>query len=168
MYFKCFTDGSFGNKGETHGGLVFYKDGVPMSALHVYTMLPEFADMRNVGGEIIAAWSAINSVVQLLKSRNVEECGLEAHILYLVYDYEGVGKWLTGQWKTNKIATKWFVQNVKELLSSVPTLTVNYIWVKGHSVTEGNNRADKVANYNMEYCKINDISCVCVDSLIKL
>lgn len=167
MYFKCFTDGSFGGPGETHGGLVFYKDGTPTSMLHVYTTLPEFTEMRNVGGEVIAAWSAIMSVVQLLKQRDTEEHGLEAHTLDLIYDYEGVGKWLRGQWKTNKTATRWFVRNVKELLSSVPNLTINYIWVKGHDVTEGNNRADKIANYNMEYCKKNEISCVCVDSLIK-
>lgn len=166
MYFKCFTDGSFGNAGETHGGFVFYQGDKVASALHVYSKLPDMTSMRNVGGEIIAAWCAIKAVVSKVQTENEKESGLEYHTLDLVYDYKGVGCWATGEWKTNKKATQWFVRSIREMLSSTPNLKINYIWVKGHSSTDGNNMADKVADYNMTYCKQKGIQSCCVDELI--
>lgn len=164
MYFKCYTDGSFGDSGETHGGLVFYKDNEVSSSLHVFSRLPDMTSMRNVGGEIIAAWCAITSVVETVKREN--EKGMEYHTLDLVYDYKGVGCWATGEWKTNKKATQWFVKSVREMLATVPNLKVNFIWVKGHGANEGNNLADKIADYNMTYCKQKGIAVCCVDELI--
>ena len=160
MYCKCITDGSYGDTGDTHGGVVFYKDKTIASALHVVSKLTEMVSMRNVGGELIAAWCAITAVANTAKDCK-EEC-----ILDLVYDYKGVGCWATGEWKTNKSGTIWYAKAIKEILRTTPNLKINFIWVKGHQSVEGNNIADMVADYNLDYCRKHNYPISCVDDLI--
>lgn len=165
--YTVYTDGSFGDNGETHGGIVYWGDNdAPASCIHVYSKNSKFVSMRNVGGEIIAAWTAIFSIVDKVKRLN-EEC-MDTYELQLVYDYEGVGKWLTGVWKTNKVATQWFVKSIKDLMSTVPNLKIKFIWVRGHSSTLGNNYADKVAAYNMAYCRNNNIPICNLDEIVNI
>lgn len=164
--YLVFTDGSFGDTGEVHGGIVYWGKDEPASNIHIRCSNPAFVSMRNVGGEVLAAWSAIMSVAANIKKLNEQE--METYQLELVYDYEGVGKWLTGAWKTNKPATQWFVKSVKEILSQVPNLTIKYTWVRGHSDTRGNQIADWVANYTMQYCNQNEIPICNLDEVIKL
>ena len=62
--------------------------------------------------------------------------------LDLYYDYEGVEKWCTGAWQTNKagtIAYKEFYNSVK------PRLNVTFHKVKGHSGNRYNDLADRLA-----------------------
>lgn len=149
VVYNVFTDGSFGNDGLVHGGIVFAgSDGNILSTVHVKTSKKDFVSMRNVGGEILASWSAIFSVVNSVKKKN-EEAGLETYTLYLTYDYEGVGKWLTGQWKANKKATQWYVRTIKQLFSTVPNLELRLQWVKGHRDNRLNGIADAVSSYDM-------------------
>lgn len=164
--YTVYTDGSFGDTNEVHGGIVYWGEEGPASFVHIKATMPEFVSMRNVGGEILAAWAAIMSIAS--KVKNANEIEMEYYELNLVYDYKGVGEWLTGGWKTNKVATQWFVRSVKEILSAVPNLKVNYVWVKGHTSTEGNHYADLVANYNMEYSKRNNIPICNLDEVVKL
>lgn len=165
--YTVYTDGSFGDNGEVHGGIVYWKDGAPSSKVHVHSKRPEFVSMRNVGGEVLAAWAAIMSVANAVKEEN-ESTGLETYEMNLIYDYKGLGCWLTHEWKTNKVATQWFVKSVERILSAVPNLKVNYIWVKGHADTSGNNHADLVASYDMRYCKMENIPICDLDSVIDL
>ena len=55
---------------------------------------PENASMRNVAGEIEGAKLAM----QFCIDNHIEE-------IDIYYDYEGVEKWCTGVWKTNKSGT---------------------------------------------------------------
>lgn len=147
--FNVYTDGSFGDDGATHGGIVFVKSGNSevSSVVHVQTKIREFVAMRNVGGEILAAWSAIYAVANTIKNNN-ETVGLETYQLNLTYDYEGVGKWLTGQWNCKKHATQWYRDSLKAILSTVPNLKLNLIWVRGHMGNQFNEVADRVACYD--------------------
>lgn len=166
--YVCYTDGSYGKNGETHGGIVYWGGSVEKSkCIHVYTTRPEFVGMNNVGGEILAAYSALLSFVAKARKLN-EEVGLNMLELQIVYDYEGVGKWATGQWKTNKLATKWYARKVRELLESAPNLKVTWIWTKGHQGNSGNELADKVANYNMSYVNSHNIPVCNMTELIDL
>lgn len=150
LYYNAYTDGSFCvDDGIVHGGIVFGDENNNiLSTLHVKTAHRDFTSMHNVGGEILAAWSAIFSVVSSVREAN-ETNGLETYQMNLVYDYEGVGKWLLGYWKANKKATQWFKSSVKAMLETVPNLKLNPIWVKGHNNVALNEVADKVAFYDM-------------------
>ena len=161
-----FTDGSFGDDSLCHGGIVYWTDNGNPIRIHVKCSNTNFTSMRNVGGEILAAWSAIMSVVSQVKKFNEET--MDTYELNLVYDYKGVGEWLTGRWKTNKPATRWFVNAINSILNEVPNLKVNYIWVKGHSDNRGNAIADKTAAYDMAYVRQEGIKVCDLDSLIKI
>lgn len=164
--FEVYTDGSFGDNGEVHGGVVYKFNDEEYECFHVMSKKPEFVSMRNVGGEVLAAWAAITSVANAVKVKNNNQ--MDTYVLELVFDYKGIGEWLTGGWKTNKRATQWFVSSVREILSEVPNLSVKYIWVKGHSNTKGNHIADAVAAYDMSYCKKNDITICDMDIVVNL
>lgn len=164
--YTVYTDGSFGDDNIAHGGVVYWDNGNTDNCVHVTSKKPEFVSMRNVGGEILAAWSAIMSIANSIKNRN--ELEMETYELDLIYDYKGVGAWLTHEWKANKAATRWFVKSVEEILASVPNLKVNYIWVKGHSINTGNNVADKVAAWNLSYCTAKNIPMCSLDDVINL
>lgn len=163
--FTVYTDGSFGDNGETHGGIAFSNHDGTYNRVHVYTKHPAFVSMRNVGGEVLAAWSAIMSFIERIKKANNEE--METYELIIVYDYKGIGEWLTGGWKTNKTATQWFVQSVRKMLQEVPNVKLRYVWVKGHSSTAGNNEADRVSEYSMNYARSNNIPICNMDEVLK-
>ena len=126
-----FVDGSFYEPSNRYsfGGLLIYNGTTE-----------EFSDsgndenlvsMRNVAGEILGATRAM----ELALEKNIEE-------LNIFYDYEGIEKWCTGAWKTNKEGTK----NYKKYYDSIKDkLKVNFIKVKGHTGVELNERVDQLA-----------------------
>lgn len=166
--YVCYTDGSFGNAGETHGGVVYWNGSVESSnCIHVYTTHPDFTSMRNVGGEILAAYACVVSFIGKAQ-KLTEEVGLNLIKLKIVYDYEGVGKWVKGEWKAKKPATQWYVKRIRDLLEATTNLQVEWIWVRGHVGHAGNELADKVADYNMSYAKSHNITVVDMASAIDL
>ena len=60
----------------------------------------------------------------------------------LYYDYAGIEKWCTGEWKTNKKGTAAYKQFYDEISKKVK---VNFIKVKSHSGVEYNEKADRLA-----------------------
>lgn len=91
----------------------------------------ELALMRNVAGEIKGAMLAMDWCV---------ENGFKN--LHIFYDYAGIEKWCTGEWKTNKTGTieyKRFYDEVCEKLNIV------FHKVKGHSGDKYNDMADRLA-----------------------
>ena len=64
----------------------------------------------------------------------------EVQVLY--FDYEGIEKWCTGVWKTNKTGTidyKKYYDSIKDKLN------VKFVKVKAHSGDKYNEEADKLA-----------------------
>ena len=91
----------------------------------------EMASMRNVAGEILGSMAAIEKAMEL---------GLKELEIY--YDYMGIEKWATGEWKRNKagtIAYYEYIQSIKD------KLVITFVKVQGHSGIEGNEEADKLA-----------------------
>lgn len=92
---------------------------------------PELATMRNVAGELEGAKKAMNYALSI-----------GARILDIYYDYEGIEKWCTGAWKTNKEGTKAY----KAFYDSLEgRLNVHFHKVKGHSGDKYNDEADSLA-----------------------
>lgn len=127
----AYTDGSFDIKTKrfSMGAVLFYK-GETKTFSEAFDN-EELALMRNVAGEIFASMAVMQYCV---------DAGIKS--IEIVHDYEGVSKWCTGEWKTNKegtIAYKEYYDSVKDKLDVVFTK------VKGHSGNEYNDMADRLA-----------------------
>ena len=99
---------------------------------------PEMALMRNVAGEIYGSMAAMEYAIK----NNVS-------MLTIFYDYMGISKWCTGEWKTNKagtIAYKKYYDKIKRKVN------INFEKVKGHSGDKYNDLADSLAK---EACGVN-------------
>lgn len=91
----------------------------------------ELSKMRNVAGEIKGAEKVFSFCIE----NNIKS-------VELFYDYEGIEKWCTGEWKRNKEGTQQFYNNYLEISKLVD---VKFTKVKGHSGNKYNDEADKLA-----------------------
>lgn len=126
----AYVDGSYniGTKVFSYGAVIFDGDMETMSEAFDD---PELAAMRNVAGELKGSMAAMRYCVE----RGIEK-------LDLYYDYAGIEKWCTGEWKTNKRGTieyKAYYDSIKDRLD------VRFIKVKGHSGDKYNDMADRLA-----------------------
>lgn len=127
----AYVDGSYNkHTKEFSFGIVLFDN---QQELHFYKKFDdiELSKMHNVAGEIKGAEAAMKYAV---------EHGFSKIIIY--HDYEGISKWCTGEWKTNKDGTKAY----KAFYDSVKSkLKVEFIKVKSHSNNKYNDLADKLA-----------------------
>lgn len=127
----AYVDGSYNAQTKIFGcGVVIFHNGTDTTFSKSFSD-PDMALMRNVAGEIEGAKLAMQYCVD----NNIEE-------IDIYYDYEGIEKWCSGAWKTNKegtIAYKRFYDEIKN------TIKVNFIKVKGHSGDKYNDMADRLA-----------------------
>ena len=128
---EAWVDGSFNPADEIYGWGAYICCGGESFELSGTGWEPEMASMRNVAGEITASEETIRWAIAR---------GIRTVVIY--HDYEGIAKWCTGEWKTNKEGTiryKAFYESVKDRLN------IQFVKVKGHSGNAGNDRADKIA-----------------------
>lgn len=92
---------------------------------------PEMAKMNNVAGEIAGAMAAMQYAM---------EHKVKKIIIY--HDYEGIAKWCSGQWKTNREGTIAYKKFYDE---AVKQIDIEFIKVKGHSNDRYNDMADELA-----------------------
>ena len=127
----AYTDGSYNiETTEFSYGAVIFANGAETRLSEKFCD-SELASMRNVAGEIKGA----EAVMRFCLNNGIKE-------LDLYYDYEGVEKWCTGEWKTNKEGTaayKSFYDSIKDKLN------VTFNKVKSHSGDTYNDIADGLA-----------------------
>ena len=127
----AYVDGSFDVKTKRYSyGMIIMYNGKETTENEAFDD-DSLADMRNVAGEIEGSKAAMLWCIE----HDVTE-------LDLFYDYAGIEKWCTGEWKTNKpgtIAYKEFYDWAKDRVS------VSFIKVKGHSGDKYNDMADRLA-----------------------
>lgn len=131
MKAKVYTDGSCSVKGEviSLGWAYTIKVGEDVISAHGNDIEEGFKPQRNVAAECTAAIRAIEKL---------EELGVESAVIY--HDYEGLGKWATGLWRTKNIYTTEYVTRVKQ-----SQVKLEFVWVKGHSGVTGNDEVDRLA-----------------------
>lgn len=127
----AYVDGSFDIRVKfySYGAIFFSKDGKKEYSGRGNT--EEMLEMRNVAGEIEASKLAMKVALE----KNID-------VLYLHYDYAGIEKWCTGEWKTNKPAT----QEYKKYYDSIKDrLHIEFIKIKSHSGNLYNDEVDILA-----------------------
>ena len=127
----AYVDGSYSNRTREFAyGVVLFYDNTELRLSEKY-FDPELSEMRNVAGEIKGAEKAM---------RYCMEKGIKNLNIY--HDYEGIARWCTGEWKTNKAGTKAYKTFYDSLAGR---LNVTFYKVKGHSGNTYNDAADKLA-----------------------
>lgn len=130
----AYVDGSYDDlKNEYSCGVVLFINGEKKTLLKKDNN-PEMVSMRNVAGEIMGSMMAIKYAIDNKKEKNKR--------LIIYHDYEGISKWCTGEWKTNKSGTKLykeFYMNAKKYIN------IHFIKVKAHTGDKYNEEADKLA-----------------------
>ena len=127
----AYSDGSFdiNTKRFSYGVVIFWND-------EKFEFCESFSDeelssMRNVAGEIKGAEKVFSFCVE----NNIKS-------VELFYDYEGIEKWCTGEWKRNKSGTVNYHENYNNIKDRVK---VKFTKVKGHSGNKFNDEADTLA-----------------------
>lgn len=128
----AFTDGSFDIEKPAYGSgcCIFTPEGNKIE-LSTKGTNQKYIDLRNIAGEIIAVLNAIDWAWKN---------GYEN--ISIFYDYEGIGKWASGEWKPKKNLTSYYKRYVDE---KSEIINIEYIKVSGHSNNKYNDRADQLA-----------------------
>lgn len=125
----AYTDGSFNVKNNTAGyaAILTFENGLE-KVLSGSITDPQVTPLRNVAGELQAVLEAVKAA---------EEACAD---LVIYYDYEGVEKWVTGEWK----AKKEFTQKYRDAVRG-SFIKVAFQKVVAHTGVEYNERVDKLA-----------------------
>jgi ribonuclease HI len=89
---KCYVDGSYSPKSnfpDCAGWGVLFEDGEQKSGTTPHL------GMNQVAGELEAVYQALRIAIRK-----------EVHLVRIFFDYEGVHKWATKQWKAKNFTTK--------------------------------------------------------------
>jgi ribonuclease HI len=126
--FEIYVDGSFIN-GATGYGAVVLKNGKVVDELSGAVDASEVNETRQVAGELVAVKEALS----WCREHSVDEVSI-------YYDYLGIEKWATRQWKTNQPLTKEYARFVGEC-----PIKIHWHKVDSHTGNRWNDRADALA-----------------------
>jgi len=126
--FEIYVDGSFIN-GATGYGAVVLENGKVVDELSGAVDASEVNETRQVAGELVAVKQALNWCCE----HSVDEVSI-------YYDYLGIEKWATRQWKTNQPLTKDYARFVAEC-----PIKIHWHKVDSHTGNRWNDRADSLA-----------------------
>lgn len=131
LHAVAYVDGSYNQTTKEFSyGVVMFHNG---EELHFSQRVDDetLVEMRNVAGEIKGSECAMRYAVE-------HKC----KTLVIYHDYEGISKWCTGAWKTNKEGTRAYKEYFQSIENSID---IEFRKVKGHSGDTYNEIADKLA-----------------------
>jgi len=126
--YEIYVDGSY-ISGATGYGAVVLKNGDVLDELSGPVDASEVSGTRQVAGELVAVKEALN----WCRENSVDEVSI-------YFDYLGIEKWATGQWKTNQPLTREYARFV----IGCP-IKIRWHKVNSHTGDRWNDRADALA-----------------------
>lgn len=132
-YLVAFTDGSYDKdlSRYSYGVVLILPDGTEENICG-YGSNKEYLDSNNIIGEIFGVINALDWAI----SNGYEK-------LRVYYDYEGISKWLTGEWNAKSKASQMFVALYKGKFEDF--IKAEFVKVPGHSNIIYNEKADQLA-----------------------
>jgi len=128
----AYVDGSFNSEQNIYSyGVVLIYRGEIIEMLSGTACKEDGVKMRNVAGELLGSVTAMRYALKNGYKR-----------MKIYHDYEGIGKWAEGKWKTNLLST----QKYKEYYESIKDkIDIEFVKVPAHSGVLYNEMADKLA-----------------------
>lgn len=131
--YYAYVDGSnLGDGSAYSGSAVIVCNGEIIGELNMKGSNSDFTPKRNIAGEIMGALLAMSWAIE----HQVTE-------IFICHDYNGVGKWATGEFKARDSLAILYKKQVDATVAN--GLSLKYIKVKGHSGHVYNERADELA-----------------------
>ncbi len=131
----AFVDGSYDATEEksAFGAIIISFGGNKDTLYKAFTkkLEQDFIALRNVAAELEGVKEAINWAITYKKKK-----------ITIFYDYEGIEKWATNEWKAKKNITKKYVSFIQEKKQNID---IEFIKVLAHSGIELNEEVDKLA-----------------------
>lgn len=130
---KAYTDGACrGNPGPGgSGAIIFYPEK--------NEEISHYIGSKTTNN--VAEYTAVVLALENIKKRGVADD--EKVIIYT--DSDLVVKQITGVWKCNKEHIRKLKEKAQKILREL-NVAWDFVWVKGHSGNEGNEKADQLAN----------------------
>jgi ribonuclease HI len=136
-----YTDGSFTPKCIGYSGWAFIVlDSNEEEIIHKDFGKIE-CESRNIDGECYAVIKALEWI-----TKNIED---KYKTIKIFYDYEGIHKWISGEWKTNKKVSINYRSIVNEFIHQLYPTNIEWIKVKSHSNNKWNDEVDKLCKKSL-------------------
>lgn len=148
--YEIYVDGSFIN-GATGYGAVILKDGEVVDELSGAVAASDVNNTRQIAGELIA----VKEALKWCREHLINEVSI-------YYDYLGIEKWATGQWKTNQALTREYARFVREC-----PVKIRWHKVASHTGNRWNDRADALAKKGAGSIQQTDVGTDLVVELIE-
>ena len=132
-YLVAFTDGSYDKELNrySYGVAIILPDGTEQDICG-YGSNKEYIDSDNIIGEIFGVINAVDWAI----SNGYEK-------IKIYHDYEGLSKWLTGEWNAKAKASQMFVSLYKTKFEDF--VKAEFVKVPGHSNVIYNEKSDRLA-----------------------
>lgn len=132
-YLVAFTDGSYDKNLNRYAyGVQFIKPDGSLSDICGYGSNQEYVDSNNIIGEMFGVINALDWAI----SNEYEK-------IKIYHDYEGLSKWINGEWDAKSKVAKMYVGLYENKFKDF--IEVEFIKVPGHSNVIYNEKADQLA-----------------------
>ena len=128
MVYQIYVDGSFTN-GSTGYGIVVLKDGEVIKEISGLVPAESVSGTHQIAGELYA----VRKAIRWCQGNSVRE-------IDVFYDYDGIEKWASGEWKTKQSLTRSYAAFVRS-----SGININWHKVNSHTGDRWNERADELA-----------------------
>ncbi len=151
---QIYTDGSdIKGTGKIGTGIYIEHNGKEYKKSNIHNV-EDFKNKYNIDTNVSNPTMEIAALVEALT-----EFKDRGEHLVIYSDYEGVQKWVSGEWKVKQPYIKDLVDQAKALIAQIEKNggSVQLKWVRGHSGVKGNEKVDAVAKDRNVYNTIPEL-----------